>query len=387
MKVVWPCPWFGDYRVPVFTNLNKLLDNNFYLFYSRTTVTESVDRKMQANLPNNSEGLDEKIIIIGKQNKTTFANARLFIRYQPSLYKKLKQLNPDIVIAEAFGGWSIITIIYAIIHHKKIMMFYERTAYVERHAPWWRTLYRRIIGKAVQHFLINGNETRKYLDQLGFNKILSTQGLMVADTDGLAKDVINFNKNERNLLKNSLTLDNGLIYLFVGQIVERKGIKEMCSAWKEHLQYHPHDNLIIAGVGPLLDQYKENYKNILNMKFIGRVEYDNIYKYYAIADVFLMPTLEDNWCLVVPEAMACGLPIACSIYNGGHNELVKEGENGINFDPLNRDNFLNALHYFHSVDLETFGEKSKTIISNFTPEIAAKKIFNACNLVQNKSNK
>lgn len=38
------------------------------------------------------------------------------------------------------------------------------------------------------------------------------------------------------------------------------------------------------------------------MKFIGRMEYDNIYKYYAIADVFLMPTLEDNWCLVVPEA-------------------------------------------------------------------------------------
>lgn len=381
MKVVWPCPWFGDYRVPVFANLNKLLDKEFYLFYSKTTVTESVDQKMQKYLPNNSEGLEEKIITIGKQNKTTFANTKLFIRYQPELYKKLKQLNPDIVIAETFGGWSIITITYALIHHKKIMMFYERTAYVERNAPWWRSLYRKLIGKTVQYFLINGNETRQYLDQLGFKHIPSTQGLMVSDTKGLASDVSKFSQNERAILKNNLTLDKGLTYLFVGQIVERKGVKEMCSIWQEHLKYHPNDNLIIIGVGALLNHYKEEYKKTQNMKFIGRVEYDNIYKYYAIADVFLMPSLEDNWCLVVPEAMACGLPIACSIYNGGHSELVQEGRNGINFDPLNKNSFINALNYFHSVDLEAFGLESQNIVSSFTPEIAAKKIFDACNIV------
>ena len=35
MKVIWPCPWFGDYRVPVFKRLNELLDGNFLVFYSR----------------------------------------------------------------------------------------------------------------------------------------------------------------------------------------------------------------------------------------------------------------------------------------------------------------------------------------------------------------
>lgn len=34
--------------------------------------------------------------------------------------------------------------------------------------------------------------------------------------------------------------------------------------------------------------------------FEGRVQYDEIHKYYAIADVYILPTVEDNWSLVVP---------------------------------------------------------------------------------------
>lgn len=33
LKVAWPCPWFGDYRVPVFADLNDMLGGNLKLFY------------------------------------------------------------------------------------------------------------------------------------------------------------------------------------------------------------------------------------------------------------------------------------------------------------------------------------------------------------------
>jgi glycosyltransferase involved in cell wall biosynthesis len=46
-----------------------------------------------------------------------------------------------------------------------------------------------------------------------------------------------------------------------------------------------------------------------------------------------MPTLEDNWSLVVPEAMACGKPVLCSTLNGCWPELVKDDVNGWTFDP------------------------------------------------------
>lgn len=111
----------------------------------------------------------------------------------------------------------MISIAYALIHRKKLMMFYERTAHVERNSPWWRTWYRKLLGKPVKHFLINGNETRNYLNQLGFRKVPSTQGLMVSDTSGLERNVTVFCEADRSSLKEHLKLDQGLTYLFVGQ--------------------------------------------------------------------------------------------------------------------------------------------------------------------------
>ena len=99
-----------------------------------------------------------------------------------------------------------------------------------------------------------------------------------------------------------------------------------------------------------------------------------------------MPTLEDNWCLVIPEAMACSKPVACSIYNGGYYELVKDGINGYSFDPLNENSILNVLTKFHTADLQSMASKSKEIESNFTPDKAAKRIYNACLKVHKDEN-
>lgn len=91
--------------------------------------------------------------------------------------------------------------------------------------------------------------------------------------------------------------------------------------------------------------------------------------------------MEDNWCLVLPEAMACGLPVACSIYNGGTAELIKDGVNGYSFDPLNKKSILDTLEAFHQHDLQTMGKHSIEIESNFTPDKAAQRIFDACKSV------
>ena len=78
---------------------------------------------------------------------------------------------------------------------------------------------------------------------------------------------------------------------------------------------------------------------LTNVYFIGKVDYDNLPNYYQSADVFVIPTLEDNWSLVVPEAMASGLPILSSVYNGCYPEYVTE-DNGWVFDPLDSSDFV-----------------------------------------------
>ena len=99
----------------------------------------------------------------------------------------------------------------------------------------------------------------------------------------------------------------------------------------------------------------------------------------SISDIFIIPTLQDNWSLVVPEAMACGLPIISSKYNGCWPELVKP-ENGWVFDPLDKINFIETLHNaIENKDTwKKMGEASVKIVADFSPEKIAGQIFKSC---------
>lgn len=385
MKILWISPWFGNYRIPVYEYLNKLSKGNFYIICSEENTSDLVREKLKASL-------GEHAIIMSGEKRTTmgneesdFANSALVIKRQPGLYKKVKEVKPDVVITEGFGGWAPAGIRYAVLHRKKLCMFYERTAYVERNSPQWRSWYRRIVGMPVDYFLINGTLTEQYLNEgLHFKHTPKVKGCMCADSFGLAEAVKTVTDADKQVLSKELNLKGGLTYLFVGQMVERKGIEQLLDAWTAHVEKHPDDNLIVIGKGILLDKMKEQYDSCSSVHILGAVNYDLLYRYYALCDVFIMPTLEDNWCLVIPEAMACGKPVASSIYNGGHYELVQNGVNGYNFDPLKKEEILDTLDKFHGADLEAMGKKSVEIESNFTPDKAAQRIFDACKRVFEK---
>lgn len=379
MKILWISPWFGNYRIPVYNQLNKFCKNNFYLICSQENTSDLVRRKLKKTLGSNAIIMSgEKRMTMGNE-VTDFANSALVLKKQPGLYKAIKGINADIIITEGFGGWAPAGIWYAVIHRKKLCIFYERTAYVERNSPCWRSLYRRIVGMPVDHFLINGTLTEEYLNKgLGFEHTPKTKGCMSADSFGLAQAVSSFPQQKMIHLKEQLKLNNGLTFLFVGQLVERKGIKELLSVWNQHIQKYPLDNIIVIGEGVLEEKLRKQYLSTESIHILGAINYDLLYQYYAICDVFIMPTLEDNWCLVVPEAMACGKPVACSIYNGGHYELVQDNINGYKFDPLNYMSILQTLDKFHHVDLSKMGKASQEIESHFTPDKAAHRIYDAC---------
>ncbi len=115
----------------------------------------------------------------------------------------------------------------------------------------------------------------------------------------------------------------------------------------------------------------------------GAVDYDAIAPYYKAADCFVIPTLEDNWSLVVPEAMACGLPVATSVYNGCHPELVHP-ENGWTFDPLNKQSLMDVIQKIVSSknQLKEMGLYSKQIVAKETAQRAAESIMEAIEKVE-----
>lgn len=384
-RILWVIPSFGNYRVPVYSYLSKYNDGNFHLIFLKEGTSDLIMAKTKQSLKGHFTILTgEKRLTIGNGD-STFANSSLVLKWQPGLYSAIKRQNPDIVIVEGFGSWAPKAVLYAFLHRKKLCIFYERTSYIERHTPWVLTMYRRFIGLFADAYLVNGDLTEEYLQhRIGVRHTPITKGCMCADSYELAKDVAAFSENDKAQLRQQLGLNGGLTYLFVGQLVERKGILQLLEVWVTHLAVHPDDNLIVIGKGHLRDQLIAQYGNTTGVHILGGISYNKIYQYYALCDVFFMPTLEDNWCLVVPEAMACGKPIGCSIYNGGTCELVKDGENGYSFDPYDRQSILTALEGFHHADLKAMGKRSIEIESNFTPDKAARRIYETCQTIFSK---
>lgn len=185
------------------------------------------------------------------------------------------------------------------------------------------------------------------------------------------KDVLSFKQQVYG------NIPSGVLFVFVGRMIPLKGVSYLLQGWKRHIQAYPNDRLLLVGDGPELPKFKEGFGNDNSVVFTGGIDYSMIYKYYAISDVFIIPTLEDNWSLVVPEAMACGLPVACSIYNGCYPELVHKDVNGTTFDPLNQESITEALQYFHTIDLEQFGKHSIEIEKEFNPHNTALNVLKA----------
>lgn len=94
--------------------------------------------------------------------------------------------------------------------------------------------------------------------------------------------------------------------LFVGRVSYEKNIDAF-------LDLDLPGTRIVCGVGPLEDTLKARYPNVVWMGVLPR---PRLAKVYAAADVFVFPSRNETFGLVMLEAMACGTPVAAYPVDG-----------------------------------------------------------------------
>ena len=130
-------------------------------------------------------------------------------------------------------------------------------------------------------------------------------------------------------LKEKLAIPSkALVFVFVGRLVEDKGIHELVDAF-ESIQ----DDVHLLLVGPFEDErepIRQAYKDrILNSKRIHHLGFQSdIRPYLAMSDVFVFPSYREGFPNVVLQAAAMGLPSIVSNINGC-NEIISDGDNGL----------------------------------------------------------
>jgi glycosyltransferase involved in cell wall biosynthesis len=100
-----------------------------------------------------------------------------------------------------------------------------------------------------------------------------------------------------------------------------------------------------------------------------------------------LPTLDDEWGLVVNEAFASGLPVLGTIYSQAITELVEDGETGWIYDPREEGAAAAALDRLFSTSSETLFAmrvQARRRIQCVTPRTIAAIFHDAIDAVQNR---
>ncbi|MCE9616173.1 MAG: glycosyltransferase family 4 protein [Lentisphaerae bacterium] len=387
LRIVWLARSFLDYRVPVFAALHTLTQGGLRVVYAADYVPDDVQAKAQTALGEHAIPLRGEWKL-GAEDRHFLANRNLSLRFQPGLGRLLWQLQPEVVISDGFFKWTVAGACQRVRHGTPLVIAYERTAHTERHAQGFRTWYRRRVARLAGAVACSGSLCAEYVERsLGVPRERIVTGHMVADVPALlaARARVTASAREAQRARWGVA---GVVMVCVGRLVEGKGCRELLRAWAalSGSTAAGRAALVFVGDGPLRATLAADVRErgLREVRFAGPVPHDELAASYAAADILVMPTLEDNWSLVVPEAMACGLPVACSRYNGCHPELVQPGRNGWIFDPLDTPSCAATLSEALAAGarLPAMGGVSREIVSAFTPDRAAANLLNACQIAR-----
>jgi len=142
-----------------------------------------------------------------------------------------------------------------------------------------------------------------------------------------------FNPSNRTLYREDIRdafkiPSDSCLLLFVGAF-GRKGLSSLL----ESLRFLKSENIILIVTGKGDEQYYRREAERLGVDNLVRFAgfRRDIYKFYASADIFVLPTIYEPFGMVVTEAMASGLPVVIS-RQAGASELIAEGEDGVLID-------------------------------------------------------
>ncbi len=173
-------------------------------------------------------------------------------------------------------------------------------------------------------------------------------------------------KKEERRRENDINTEK--VILCIGQFVPRKGIDILLMS---AIHVKSNATLIIIGGEPT-DSYLQlvNEHRLNHVRFVDFMDKSDMSAYFSLADIFVLPTREDIWGLVINEAMAEGLPIITTDKCIAGLELVEDNVNGF-IIPINEPRLLAEKIDYILTDPkknESFGQASLHKVKCYTIE-------------------
>ncbi|MBW4612662.1 MAG: glycosyltransferase [Desmonostoc vinosum HA7617-LM4] len=136
----------------------------------------------------------------------------------------------------------------------------------------------------------------------------------------------------RNITYNPIPNDDRLTLLFVGRITAEKNVSQLIDAYPLIAAKIPNVHLVIVGSGPQDEEIRQRAQNITGITIWGESHGTELLGWFARADVFVNPSVTENFCTTTNEALASGTPVVAA-FAPSTTEQVFPGRNGFLAEP------------------------------------------------------
>ncbi|PAX53165.1 glycosyltransferase family 4 protein [Brunnivagina elsteri] len=349
---------YGPYHLARLKSSYELFKNENWEIQALELSRTETDYGWQTNL----EKFQIPIIsIFGNSCYQKKNKLHIFMQVQSVLSK----LKPDVL---AIAGYSEVAMVSALlwsISNRKVSIILSDSKEDDTSRNCWKEWIKKLMLRGYQSALVAGKPHKKYFMKLGMRDDSLFSGYDVVGNDDFHPDKIR-----------TLSPPHQKPYfLAINRFIPKKNIFNLLDAYASYRQVLGTNawDLILCGDGELRSQIEKkilelNLRDVVHLP--GFLQQKQLLPYFAHANFFIQASTQDQWGLVVNEAMAAGLPVLVSKNCGCYEDLVIEGVNGFGFYPENREDLTRLMVKAHSdeIDIRKMGAASLAHIQNFSPE-------------------
>ena len=233
---------------------------------------------------------------------------------------ELRRCGPEVIVV---GGWNQPAYFQAALHARRkraaLVLWVESTARDERPGSLPLERLKRWMVAAANAFLVPGRASAAYLESFG----VAPDRIAVAPNavDERFAENVAAARAGRAEIRAELGLER-CCFLYVGRLAREKGLDVLMRAFAG-----VPGELVVVGEGP--QEHEVTKLAPPGVRLLGHVRHDDLPRWYAAADAFVLPSRSEPWGMVLNEAASAGLPLVATDAVGAAYDLIEPGINGL----------------------------------------------------------
>jgi len=250
----------------------------------------------------------------------------------PGVWRELRAFRPDAVVIYGYNtATTMLAILWVIAHRIPMLVRTDSNVVAEQGKPQLKLALKRLVlgwlTKRVSAFLSVGTLNSQYWQFYGATPEKIFLARYAVDNECFQTQADHY-RVSRQTIRDENGWGQRYLLLYVGRLIGLKRVDVLIEALRRLSTKRSDIGLLIVGDGAKRKSLEKLAQNLPQVFFLGFHDWKDLPRFYAAADLFVLPSEVEQWGLVLNEAMASGLPVIATRKVGAAHDLIIEGENG-----------------------------------------------------------